>query len=61
MLRIMIIGVISDTHDHLPRIAMQDGILHINPGECCGWRYGRRTVALLNLAAMQADFIDVPL
>ncbi len=57
----MIIGVISDTHDHLPRIAMQDGILHINPGECCGWRYGRRTVALLNLAAMQADFIDVPL
>ncbi len=33
--------------------------LLLNPGECCGWVTGRCTVALLDLATLEATILDV--
>jgi len=35
-------------HTHLWRDERVDGVMLINPGECCGWLHGRATIALLD-------------
>lgn len=52
--------VIISGHDHRPRIEHREGRLWINPGECCGWRYHRRTIAWLDLTTLQAEIVDLP-
>ncbi len=51
--------VVISGHDHAASVATRDGRLYVNPGECCGWLTGRCTVALLDLAALEARIIDV--
>jgi putative phosphoesterase len=34
--------------------------LFLNPGECCGWLYGRCTVAVLDTQTLSAEIIEVP-
>ena len=38
----------------------RDGVLTLNPGECCGWLTGRCTVALLETETMAVEIVDVP-
>lgn len=42
--------VVNETHD---------GVLYLNPGECCGWVNDRCTAMLLDLESMKADVIDI--
>lgn len=45
-------------HTHRSEIRTP-GPLVINPGECGGWLEGRSTIALLDLASMRAELIDL--
>ena len=46
-------------HTHEIVNQQKNGKLYLNPGECCGWLTNRCTVALVDLAAMSAQIIDV--
>jgi putative phosphoesterase len=51
--------VIITGHTHQVVNELRDGKLLLNPGECCGWVYDRCTVALLDLATLKAEIIEV--
>jgi len=48
-------------HTHQAFVREENNRLYINPGECGGWLKGRSTVAILDVEAMQAEIIDLPL
>ncbi|MCL2484561.1 MAG: metallophosphoesterase [Endomicrobia bacterium] len=48
-------------HTHIPRIEKIRETVFLNPGEACGWRYGRRTVALINLETNHCEIFDLDL
>ena len=35
------------------------GVLHLNPGECCGWVSGRCTAAVLDTDTLAAEIIEL--
>ncbi|MFQ5432625.1 MAG: metallophosphoesterase [Nitrospinota bacterium] len=47
--------VIAYGHTHRPVVKKENGVLIINPGEGGGWTSGRSTVAVADLAAMEAE------
>ncbi|MFA9477664.1 metallophosphoesterase [Phycisphaerales bacterium AB-hyl4] len=51
--------VIITGHTHEVVNETKDGKLYLNPGECCGWVNDRCTVALLDLATMQAEIVEI--
>jgi hypothetical protein len=51
--------VVITGHTHEVVNEQRDGRLMLNPGECCGWVNDRCTVALLDLAKLQAEIIEV--
>ncbi|MEM9791065.1 MAG: metallophosphoesterase [Planctomycetota bacterium] len=56
--------VVISGHDHQASIETRDGVLYLNPGECCGWVNDRCTVATLELDpgkahAPKAEIIEV--
>jgi len=51
--------IVVTGHTHEIVIESRDGVLYLNPGECCGWLTGRCTAALLDTQAMSAEIIDV--
>jgi hypothetical protein len=51
--------VVISGHNHEPSIEHRDGQLLLNPGECCGWLTDRCTVAILDLADLSAQIVDV--
>ncbi|MBU1998745.1 MAG: metallophosphoesterase [Candidatus Omnitrophota bacterium] len=46
-------------HTHKPQIINQGSKLVINPGECCGWLWGKASVALLELNTLKAKLYDI--
>jgi putative phosphoesterase len=48
-------------HTHQPKIEREGEVLFINPGELCGWLYGRRTVALLDSSNLEVTLEEVRL
>lgn len=46
-------------HTHEPVIKTDKGVLIINPGELCGWLYGRPTFAMLDLETMKGEIINI--
>jgi putative phosphoesterase len=52
--------IVVTGHTHQVVNETRDGKLFLNPGECCGWLYGRCTVAVLDTDAMSAEIIEVP-
>lgn len=46
-------------HTHLANAEARDGVLYLNPGECCGWVTGRPTYALLDTESLKANIIEV--
>jgi putative phosphoesterase len=46
-------------HTHKPKIENIKGTLFLNPGEACGWRYGRATVALIDTRSGHNEIFDL--
>jgi putative phosphoesterase len=51
--------IVITGHTHTIVNETKNGKLFLNPGECCGWVHDRCTVALLDLATMKAEIIEV--
>jgi uncharacterized protein len=51
--------VVITGHTHEVVNETRDGVLFLNPGECCGWVNDRCTVMLLDLETMKADVVDL--
>ena len=51
--------IIISGHTHEVVNEVRGGKLYLNPGECCGWVTDRCTIAMLDLATMKADIIEV--
>lgn len=47
-------------HTHEPVVKEVGGTLVVNPGETCGWLYGKPSVALVDLETMRADIVFLP-
>lgn len=52
--------IVVTGHTHQVVNEKRDGVLYLNPGECCGWLTGRCTAALLDTNTLSAQIIDVP-
>lgn len=46
-------------HTHEPVIKKVKNTLIVNPGEVCGWLYGKPTIAIVNLEDMNAEIISI--
>ncbi len=46
-------------HTHEPVIKKVKDTLVVNPGEVCGWLYGKPTVAIVDLENMNAEIISI--
>lgn len=46
-------------HTHEPLIKKVKETLIVNPGEICGWLYGKPTAAVVNLETMDAKIISI--
>lgn len=46
-------------HTHMPEIRKVKNTLIINPGESCGWLYGKTTAAIADLEEMTAEIINL--
>lgn len=53
------VDVIITGHTHHIVNEKRGNTLYLNPGECCGWLTDRCTVALLDLAKLEAHIVDV--
>jgi len=51
--------VVITGHTHEVANDLRNGVLFLNPGECCGWVNDRCTIMLLDLETMKADVIDL--
>lgn len=51
--------IIITGHTHEVVTETKNGKLFLNPGECCGWLTNRCTVAILDLAEMKAEIVEV--
>ena len=51
--------VVITGHTHQVVNEQRDGKLFLNPGECCGWVHDQPTVAVLDLATLKADIVEV--
>ncbi len=52
--------IIITGHTHEVVNERKSGKLFLNSGECCGWLYGRCTVAVLDTRSLSAEIIEVP-
>ncbi|MDI6801880.1 MAG: metallophosphoesterase [Thermodesulfovibrionales bacterium] len=46
-------------HTHEPVIKRVRDTLIVNPGEVCGWLYGKPTAAIINLETMDAEVVPI--
>lgn len=53
------VDVVITGHTHHIVNEKRGNTLYLNPGECCGWLTDRCTVALLDLAKLEAHIVDV--
>ncbi len=51
--------IVISGHTHDPKIEKNDGVLHVNPGENCGYLTGKSTIAIIDTATLTADIIEV--
>ena len=52
-------SVIITGHTHEIVNETKNGVLHLNPGECCGWVTGKCSVAVLDLDTLSAEIVEV--
>ena len=53
------VDVVVIGHSHEIVNETRDGVLYLNPGECCGILTGRPTAAILNTASKTAEIVDL--
>ena len=51
--------IVISGHTHEVVNETREGVLYLNPGECCGWLTDRCTVALLDTDARSAEIVQV--
>jgi putative phosphoesterase len=51
--------VVVTGHTHQVLNEVRDGVLHLNPGECCGWTTERCTIAVLDTDAVSAEIVEI--
>lgn len=51
--------VVVTGHTHEAGVERVGGKLLVNPGECCGWVTGRRTIGVLDLERMTVELREV--
>jgi hypothetical protein len=51
--------VVITGHTHVVDVRREAGKLLLNPGECCGWVYGRCTAAILDLETLDVEVFEV--
>jgi putative phosphoesterase len=51
--------IVISGHTHDPKIEKKDGVLHVNPGENCGYLTGKSTIAIIETATLTAEIIEV--
>lgn len=51
--------IVLSGHTHQVVNETKDGVMYLNPGECCGWRFERCTVAVLDTDGPSAEIIEV--
>lgn len=51
--------IVITGHTHEVVNETRDGRLLLNSGECCGWLYGRCTVAVIDTGSLSAEIIEV--
>ncbi len=51
--------IIISGHTHRPAIRKSGEILLINPGEACGERYGKATIAILDTDTVEAEILPL--
>jgi putative phosphoesterase len=53
------VDVVVCGHTHEPQAERREGVLHVNPGECCGWLTGLCRVSLLDTETLALDNLVV--
>jgi uncharacterized protein len=51
--------IVISGHTHEVVNERRDGVLYLNPGECCGWLSGKCTVALLDTESVSAEIFEI--
>ncbi len=51
--------IVITGHTHEVVNQTSDGILYLNPGECCGWVNDRCTIMVLDTEQMKADLVEI--
>jgi len=54
-----IYDVVIYGHTHKAEVAKRGNILVVNPGECCGYVTGRKTVAILDLETEESRIVEL--
>jgi uncharacterized protein len=52
--------VVIHGHTHREEMKSRGDTLIVNPGEGCGWLYGRPSAAILDLDTLKVDFFTLP-
>jgi len=53
------VGVVLFGHTHEVLVEERNGVLHLNPGECCGWVNGKPTIATLDTQTRHVEIIPL--
>jgi len=51
--------VVVHGHTHEAHVRQEGRTLVVNPGEACGWLYGRPTVAILDTEALEVEIVEL--
>ncbi len=52
-------NVVVSGHLHSPKIEKIEKVLHINPGEVCGYLSDQKTMAILEIETLEAEIIEI--
>jgi putative phosphoesterase len=60
LIRSKMYDIVISGHTHDPKIEKtDDGVLHVNPGENCGYLTGKSTIAIIDTITLTAEIIEV--
>jgi putative phosphoesterase len=59
LIRSKMYDIVISGHTHDPKIEKKDGVLHVNPGENCGYLTGKSTIAIIDTTTLTAEIIEV--
>ncbi len=54
------VDILISGHSHEAMVERRDQKLYVNPGECCGWVTGKRTVAIVDTDKLTAQIVQLP-